>query len=234
MADTDMISARPDRVAADAGAALVQRAAGGDRDAFRLIIRTHNQRLYRVARSIVRDNAEAEDVLQEAYMRAFTHLDGFRGQASLATWLSRIVVNEALGRLRSRKRRSRLAAGLEQLGAAAEIIPFPLPAGSESPEKTMAQRQLLALVERLTDELPDGLRTVFVARVIEGLSIEETAELLGLRSETVRTRLYRARALLRQRIEAEVGPLLMDAFPFAGARCDRLTEVVLQRLFPQG
>jgi RNA polymerase sigma-70 factor (ECF subfamily) len=213
--------------------ALVERALKRDADACRLIIKTYNQRLYRLARSIVRNDGEAEDVLQEAYIRAFTHLDTFRGDAALATWLSRIVINEALGRLR--KRRRRLAAeGDGHYGAGdqqgARIIPFPLVASEADPERTMAQRQILDLIERATDALPEIYRTVFVARVIEGLSMEETAELLTIKPETVKTRLFRARRLVRERIEKEVGPVLMDAFPFAGRRCDRLTRAVMQRL----
>jgi RNA polymerase sigma-70 factor (ECF subfamily) len=212
---------------------LAERAASREADACRLIIKTYNQRLYRLARSIVRNDGEAEDVLQEAYMRAFAHLESFRGESTLATWLSRIVINEALGRLRKRKRK--LAAescgnGDEGAQNGASIIPFPLGANEADPERTMAQRQILDLIERATDDLPEIFRTVFVARVIEGLSMEETAELLEIKPETVKTRLFRARRLVRERIEKEVGPVLMDAFPFAGRRCDRLTRAVMQRL----
>ncbi|MGI6851181.1 RNA polymerase sigma factor [Mesorhizobium sp. 1B3] len=211
---------------------LVSRALARDREAFRIIMRRNNQRLYRIARGVVRDDAEAEDVVQEAYMRAFSHLDAFRGASSLSTWLSRITINEALGRLR-RKRRAE-GAGLMSAGATeAEIIRFPLSPDDIDPERRMAQRQILQLVEQATDNLPDAFRTVFVARVIEGMSMEETAELLGLRPQTVKTRLHRARALLRKELDAKIGPILLDAFPFAGRRCDRLTGAVLRRLdFP--
>jgi RNA polymerase sigma-70 factor (ECF subfamily) len=171
---------------------LAQRALARDGVAFRTIMKTHNQRLYRIARGVVRNDSEAEDVVQEAYVRAFAHLDSFRGDASLGTWLSRIVINEALGRLRKRRRTVAMPENPQ-----AEIIQFPLNP-SDDPERTMAQRQILALVERATDSLPDVYRMVFVARVIEGLSIEETAELLDVRPETVKTRLHRARALLRR------------------------------------
>ena len=200
----------------------VARAAARDADAFRSIMKTHNQRLYRLARGIVRDNGEAEDIVQEAYVRAFTHLDGFRGDSTLATWLSRIVINEALGRLRKTRRQRRLLATGDPRRQA-EIIPFPLNASTDDPERVMAQRQILQLVERATDSLPDLYRTVFVARVIEGLSIEETASLLGIRPETVKTRLHRARSLVRNELDAQIGPVLLDAFPFAGRRCERLT-----------
>lgn len=209
--------------------ALVHRALARDPGAFRLIIKTHNQRLYRIARGVVRNDAEAEDIVQEAYMRAFASLDSFRGDASLSTWLSRIVINEALGRLRKKKR---IVAMPENPDA--QIIRFPLNSSDlnpgDDPERTMAQRQILGLVERATDSLPDVYRAVFVARVIEGLSIEETADLLGIRPETVKTRLHRARALVRKALDDEIGPVLLDAFPFAGRRCERLTQAVMKRL----
>ncbi|MDX8526286.1 RNA polymerase sigma factor [Mesorhizobium sp. MSK_1335] len=215
--------------AAEAGdMALVRRAVARDPDAFRAIIKTHNQRLYRIARGVVRNDAEAEDIVQEAYMRAFANLGVFRGEASLSTWLSRIVINEALGRLRKRKRIVAMPENPE-----AQIIRFPLNP-SDDPERTMAQRQILGLVERATDSLPDVYRTVFVARVIEGLSIEETASLLSIRPETVKTRLHRARTLVRKALDDEIGPVLLDAFPFAGRRCERLTQAVMKRLGFEG
>jgi len=210
--------------AASSEMGLVRRAMAREGNAFRTIMKTHNQRLYRIARGVVRNDAEAEDIVQEAYVRAFAHLDAFRGESSLATWLSRIVINEALGRLRKRRRTVAMPENPQ-----AEIIQFPLNP-SDDPERTMAQRQILELVERATDSLPDVYRSVFVARVIEGLSIEETAELLGVRPETVKTRLYRARALVRKALDDQIGPVLLDAFPFAGRRCDRLTSAVMRRL----
>lgn len=216
-------------VAAPDDLELARRALARDGDAFRTIMTTHNQRLYRLARGVVRNNSEAEDIVQEAYVSAFAHLASFRGKSSLATWLSRIVLNEALGRLR----RTRRAPDLVQSGdlsAEAQIIQFPRNTATSDPERTMAQRQILQLVERATDNLPDVYRTVFVARVIEGLSIDETAQLLGIRPETVKTRLHRARALVRKELDEQIGPVLMDAFPFAGQRCERLTKAVMKRL----
>ncbi|TIM46528.1 MAG: RNA polymerase sigma factor [Mesorhizobium sp.] len=203
---------------------LVGRALAREGGAFHTIIKMHNQRLYRIARSLVRNDSEAEDIVQEAYVRAFAQLGDFRGESSLATWLSRIVINEALGRLRKRRRTVAMPQNLQ-----AEIIKFPLNP-SDDPERMMAQRQILELVERATDRLPDVYRTVFVARVIEGLSIDETAELLDVRPETVKTRLHRARALVRKALADQIGPVLLDAFPFAGRRCERLTAAVMQRL----
>ncbi|WP_288142832.1 RNA polymerase sigma factor [Mesorhizobium sp.] len=203
---------------------LVGRALAREGGAFHTIIKMHNQRLYRIARSVVRNDSEAEDIVQEAYVRAFAQLGDFRGESSLATWLSRIVINEALGRLRKRRRTVAMPQNLQ-----AEIIKFPLNP-SDDPERMMAQRQILELVERATDRLPDVYRTVFVARVIEGLSTDETAELLDVRPETVKTRLHRARALVRKALADQIGPVLLDAFPFAGRRCERLTAAVMQRL----
>ncbi|KQU87784.1 RNA polymerase subunit sigma [Mesorhizobium sp. Root102] len=215
-------------IAASGDLELAQRALAPDGAAFRAIIKTHNQRLYRIARGVVRNDSEAEDIVQEAYVRAFAHLESFRGDASLGTWLSRIVINEALGRLRKRRRTVAMPENPQ-----AEIIQFPLNP-SDDPERTMAQREILALVERATDSLPDIYRMVFVARVIEGLSIEETSELLGVRPETVKTRLHRARTLLRKALDDQIGPVLLDAFPFAGRRCERLTAAVMKRLGLEG
>ncbi len=208
---------------------LVSRAIARDPDAFRTIMQRNNQRLYRIARGVVRDDFEAEDVVQEAYVLAFSNLEMFRGDSSLSTWLSRITINEALGRLR-KKRRAQEARLVPGGTSEAEIIRFPGSPDVENPERTMAQRQILRLVEQATDHLPQGFRSVFVARVIEGMSVEETAELLRLHPQTVKTRLHRARALVRKELHAKVGPILLDAFPFAGRRCDRLTSATMKRL----
>lgn len=208
---------------------LVRRARARDASAVRAIIQANNRRLFRMARSILKDDAEAEDVVQETYVRAFTHLDGFRGEASLGTWLTRIAMNEALGRLRRRHPTVEWST-LEPGVLEAQVIQFPLSAISEDPERTMAQREIQTVVEKAIDELPDAFRSVFIARVVEGMSTEETAEVLDLKPETVKTRLFRARALLRDNVEKRIGPVMMEAFPFAGKRCERLTEAVLRRL----
>jgi RNA polymerase sigma-70 factor, ECF subfamily len=215
-------------IAASADMELALRAKARDADAFRAIMRINNQKLYRLARSIIRNDSEAEDIVQETYVTAFAHLSSFRGEASLATWLSRIAINEALGRLRKRRRAVSVISG--EPASDAHIIPFPLAASGDDPERTMAQRQILRLVEQATDTLPDVYRTVFVARVIEGLSMEETADLLGLKPQTVKTRLHRARALVRKQLDERIGPIMLDAFPFAGRRCERLTAAVMKRL----
>jgi len=209
-------------------AELVSRALARDEAAIRAIMQANNRRLYRLARGILRNDAEAEDVVQEAYVRAFTHLESFRGDSSLSTWLSRIAMNEALGRLR-RARPSVALDALPQGALEAEIIPFPL-AASDDPEKSMAQREIQAVVEHAVDELPEAFRLVFITRVIEGMNVEETAEILGLKPETVKSRLHRARTMLRDIVERKIGPVVMEAFPFAGKRCERLTDAVLKRL----
>ena len=209
-------------------AELVRRAIARDGAAFRTIMTRNNRRLYRVARGILRNDSEAEDVVQEAYVKAFARLDQFRGDSGLTTWLTRITINEALQRLRRERAASELGLS-EPQRTGAQIIKFPESA-SDDPERTMAQREILQLVERATDDLPDSFRIVFMARVIEGMSVEETAELLDLQPETVKTRLHRARQLVRKQLESQIGPVLMDAFPFAGKRCERMTAAVLQRL----
>ncbi len=209
---------------------LVRRSIARDELAFRAIMLRNNRKLYRIARGIVRNDADAEEVVQEAYVRAFVHLKEFRGDSSLATWLSRIVINEALGRLR--RKRSQPEVQADEARPEAQIIPFPQTT-NDDPEKTMAQRQILQLVEEATDKLPENFRLVFITRVIEGMSVEETAEILGIPPETVKTRLHRARRLVREQLDKQIGPVLMDAFPFAGRRCERVTQAVLLRLgFP--
>jgi RNA polymerase sigma-70 factor (ECF subfamily) len=211
---------------------LVRRTLARDSTAFRAIMERNNRRLYRIARSISRNDSEAEDIVQETYFRAFTHLEGFHGESSLSTWLSRIAMNEALRRLRLGRPTLDLDS-IEGPKLDAQIIQFPQTTASEDPERTMAQREILQLVEHAIDKLPENFRIVFVTRVIEGMSVEETAALLDLQPKTVRTRLHRARRLVRKQLESEIGPVLTDAFPFAGARCERIANAVLQRLgFP--
>jgi RNA polymerase sigma-70 factor, ECF subfamily len=209
-------------------AELVRRARVRDEVAIRSIMQSNNRRLYRLARGILRNDSEAEDVVQETYVRAFTHLDSFRGDSSFATWLARIAMNEALGRLR-RQRPGVEWTSLPPGVLEAQIIPFPLSAPSD-PEKTMAQREIQDVVEHAIDDLPGAFRMVFITRVIEGMNVEETAEILGLKPETVKTRLHRARTMLRDNVEKKIGPVVMEAFPFAGKRCERLTDTVLKRL----
>ncbi len=208
---------------------LVERALTREEAAVRALTQRYNRRLFRIARSILRDDAEAEDVVQETYVRAFTGLDQFRGDAGFGTWITRIAMNEALGRLRRRKP----TVDWESYGQnrmPAEIIHFPSPMLGDDPEKTMAQGEIRAILEDAIDELPDGFRSVFVARLVEGMSVEETADLFGLQEETVKTRLFRARTMLREALDKRLGPTLTSTFPFDGTRCERMTEKIVRRI----
>jgi RNA polymerase sigma-70 factor (ECF subfamily) len=210
-------------VAALTDAELAERCLARDEDAVRELTRRYNQRLYRIARGIVRNDAEAEDVVQETYVRALSGLHKFRGDSALGSWLTRIAINEALGRVR----RARPVAQVDDDSPhAADNVAAMTP----DPEMQMATHESRELLEQAIDELPDAFRSVFVARMVEGLSVEETAELFGLRPETVKTRVYRARARLRASLEARLGPAVREAFAFDGARCDRLTAAVVARL----
>jgi RNA polymerase sigma-70 factor (ECF subfamily) len=224
-----MRQAHATQAPASADAALVARARDRDEAAIRAIMQANNRRLYRLARGILRNDAEAEDVVQDTYVRAFTHLESFRGESSFATWLSRIAMNEALGRLRRAKPNVEWTS-LPPGTLEAQIIQFPHSAAPEDPEKSMAQREIQRVVEHAIDDLPEAFRIVFITRVMEGMNVEETAELLDLKPETVKTRLHRARAMLKENVERKIGPVVMEAFPFAGKRCERLTEAVLKRL----
>jgi RNA polymerase sigma-70 factor, ECF subfamily len=201
-----------------------------DESAARVLMQRYNRRLYRVARAVVRDDSEAEDVLQEAYLRAFSALADFRWEASLSTWLTRIVLNEALQRLRQRTDVPvpDIKENVDRQGA--EVIPFPASQSTIDPERAMAQGQLCQLVERAIDALPSEFRTILIARVIEGMSVEETAAAFDLQPETVKTRLHRARRLLKEALTEHIGPRFGDLFPFAGRRCERITNGVIERL----
>ena len=209
---------------------LVRMAIQRNEGAFRIIMQRHNRRLYRCARSIMRDDNEAEDIVQEAYVNAFSNLASFRGDSSLATWLTRIALNEALARVRHRRPIVELAALDAAERDKAQIIPFPLMAMNTDPERTAAQRETRHLIERAIDALPEPYRIVFVMREIEDMSVEEAADFLGLRQATVKTRLHRARRLLRKALDTQLATTLTEAFPFGGMRCARMTDVILQRL----
>lgn len=209
-------------------ASLVERTQQRDGAAFWLIMKRHNQRLYRVAHSVLGDNAEAEDVVEEAYLRAFAHLRDFRGEARLSTWLTRIVLNEALMR---RRRRRMVESSMEALHDAADAsILTPGSARAVNPEAATALAEIRRLLEAAVDGLPESFRIVFVMRDIEEMSIEETALHLGLRPQTVSTRLHRARRLLREALQDKLATVFSDTFPFAAERCDRLAQSVLDRL----
>jgi len=221
---------RSDRLEALGERELVQLARAGVGSAFRAIIQRNNRRLFRVARSILKDDSEAEDVVQEVYARAFEHISEFRGDSTLATWLTRIAINEAQGRLRRQRPAVDLAMIESEQKGMSEVISFPLASSNADPERVAAQREVRRLMERAIDELPDAFRVVFVMRLVEEMSVEETASFLGLREETVKTRLHRARNLLRRALDEQLAPALKDSFPFDGARCARISDVVLKRL----
>jgi len=207
---------------------LARRAASGDPAAFERIMRKNNRTLFRVARAILRDDAEAEDCVQAAYLLAYRALKDFHGDAKLSTWLSRIVINEALGRARKTARQG-------------VVLPFGDPGAHDSPVRDIASEalgpedeamrtELRALIERHIDALPDAFRTVFMLRGVEELSVEETAGLLDIPEATVRTRFFRARGALREALARELDVSLEEAFGFDGARCDRLVRGVMEAL----
>lgn len=212
----------------DAG--LVDLARRRDEAAVRTLVSRHNRRLYRVARGVLRDDAEAEDVVQETYVRAFTRLDGFRGEASLATWLTRIALNEALGRLRRRRPHADLAALDAAIADGGGPIVFPMSPAPAGPESEAGRAQVRQLLERAVDALPEGFRLVYLLRDVEGCSVEETATALELREETVKTRLHRARKQLRAALEDKVSGARGGVFEFMGARCARVTAAVMARI----
>src|SRR5262245_28100318 len=221
---------RPRSLEALDDAQLVELARLSESDAFRTIMQRNNRRLYRVARSILRDDSEAEDVVQEAYVRAFGSLGTFRGDSSLTTWLTRIALNEALGRLRQRRPTVDLTVLDAEPPGLANIIPFPAMQRDTDPERAAAQQQIRHLIEGAVDELPEAFRTVFVMREIEEMSVEETADYLNIEPATVKTRLHRARRLLRQALDQQLASTLTEAFPFDGKRCAQTADKVLERL----
>jgi RNA polymerase sigma-70 factor (ECF subfamily) len=207
--------------------ALALQCAARDPDALRHLISANNQRLFRAAWSVLRDRHEAEEAVQSAYLKAIASIDQFEGRSSLSSWLTRIAINEALGRLRSARRRS---SALESQGVAVlDRYREVLMRGSESaaPDAALARDQLRRLLEQAIAALPASFRSVFVLREIEGLSVEDTAEALGVPAATIKSRLHRAKARLQQALDPEIRGALEGAFPFAGADCAAMTEQVL-------
>jgi RNA polymerase sigma-70 factor (ECF subfamily) len=210
-------------------AELAQRAADGDEAAFEAIMRRHNRLLFRTARSMLKSDAEVEDVLQEGYLRAWRALGGFRSDARLSTWLVRIVVNEALGHMRKKE------APIIPLDAAMTSfepeVQTSLTADAErQPEGAAMRAELRRMMEARIDMLPEAFRTVFVLRAVQEMSVEEVAQALEIPEATVRTRFFRARSLLRERLASDIDVSLSDAFNFDGERCDRIVAAVRARL----
>jgi len=212
-------------------AALAELVAGGDHAAFATLMRRHNGKLFRIARATLGDDAEAEDALQDAYLDAYRHMHEFRGGAALGTWLTRIVINRALMRLRSRRRRA-VIAPIERPSAAPDDneVADMADTRAESPPDAALRAEVRRLLERRIDELPVAYRTVFVMREVEEMSVQETADALAIPAATVRTRLFRARALLRESVARDLDVATGEVFAFAGARCDRIVERVLEQL----
>ncbi|MDB5922333.1 MAG: putative polymerase sigma factor [Betaproteobacteria bacterium] len=209
---------------------IAQRIASGDRASFEVVMRQCNRQLFRVARAILKDDSEAEEALQEAYITAYVQISAFRGASKLSTWITRIVINESLGRMRKQQRRN-------------VVIPFSehhedwhakentlADDKNPSPEDATLRAEIRALLEQKIDALPIAFRTVFMMRELEEMTVEETADCLGIPAATVRTRLFRARALLREALAREIDIATPDAFAFAGTRCDRIVSTVLNRL----
>lgn len=204
---------------------IVDRVRAGETALYEIIMRRYNQRLYRVARAIVRDDSEAEDVMQDAYVRAYAHLDQFARRAPFSTWLTRIAVHEALARVHQRSRMQPINEG-EYEGELVMNLAEP----SLNPEQTASKAELGHLLEEALLSLPEQFRAVIMLRDVEELSTTETAETLEISEENVKIRLHRGRALVRGWLFERVGARAKEAFPFMGARCDRVVQKVFERL----
>lgn len=210
---------------------IANRIAAGDVVMLQQMMRRYNQTLYRTARSILKDDAEAEDAVQEAYVLAYHAMDRYRGDAKLSTWLIRIVANEALGRMRKRRRRAEvidLNGDLNYVEQSSEASEEDM--NIHSPERAALRAETRRLIEDKITQLPDAFRTVFVLRGVEELTVSEVADCLGIPEATVRTRYFRAKGMLREALAREIDFSLEDAFSFAGYRCDRIVVNVLERL----
>jgi RNA polymerase sigma-70 factor (ECF subfamily) len=210
---------------------IVQHILAGDHDAFETLMRRYNRVLYRTARSILKNDAEAEDVLQDAYLLAFRGMSKFRGESSLSTWLTRIVINEAIARSRKDARRAEII----ELGSAPqsdnEVAEMHMrEATIEAPEQAALRAEARRLLEKKIDGLPDAFRTVFMLRALEEMTVEETAACLNIPEATVRTRYFRAKGMLREALSREIDYAFEEAFSFDGARCDRIVAATLARL----
>ena len=223
-----LLRTAPDE-AADPDAELAARVARGDHPAFETLMRRHNRALFRTARAILRDDAEAEDALQEAYLQAYHTLGSFRGEARLSTWLARVVANEALMRLRKQARRSAIIP-LQPGVAVDEVNQIAEGSMEKGPESSARRAEMRKLLEERIDALPGAFRAVFMLRAVEEYSVEETSAILQIPEATVRSRFFRARSLLREGLAAEVDLACGDAFGFAGERCDRVVAGVMKRL----
>jgi RNA polymerase sigma-70 factor, ECF subfamily len=205
---------------------VVTRVLAGETGMFEIIMRRHNQLLYRVARAILRNDGEAEDVMQDAYVRAYEHLDQFAGRAKFATWLTRITVHEALARQHRGNRYQELEPMSEREGDPMERFASLAP----DPEQQASNSEVRRLLEEAVEKLPDAYRTIFILRDIEEMSTTDTADALDITEENVKVRLHRARALLRKSLYARAGMERKEAFNFHAVRCDRVVKNVFQRI----
>jgi len=217
-------------MSAPADALLAARTASGDEEAFEALMRRFNQKLFRVARSILKNDADAEDALQEAYLQAYRRMGDFRGESQLGTWLTRIVINQSLMRLRAGKRDRVILPFTQPDGSDMDLTEEIADEGAESPPDATFRAEIRRMLEHHIDALPLPMRTVLVMRDVEDMSVQETADSLGIPSATVRTRLFRARAMLRDRLARHTDTATLDLFGFDGARCDRIVTAVLARL----
>jgi RNA polymerase sigma-70 factor (ECF subfamily) len=209
---------------------LARYVAGGDERAFRFLMRRYNQMLYRTARGILRDDAEAEDALQESYLQALRAIKDFRGDAKLSTWLVRLVVNNSIARLRKTRRSAQVISLEGDVDLQLLLETNMTDDGEAQPEREALRAEARRIIERKIDELPDAFRTVFMLRAVEEMSVEETAASLGIPEATVRSRLFRARGLLRASLSQEMDIAIGSAFSFDGERCDRIVEGVIARM----
>ena len=205
---------------------VVERVRAGEGALFEILMRRHNQRLYRVARAILGNDSEAEDVMQDAYVRAYRHLDQFEHRARFSTWLTKIAVHEALARLR----RSRRFEVLDTVADGEGDAGGGFVSSTRDPERQMFDTEMKTLLETAIAALPQEYRSVFILREVEGMSTAETAEALELSEEAVKTRLHRARAMLQTSLYAHVGEATPAAFEFHLSRCDRVVAAVLKRI----
>jgi RNA polymerase sigma-70 factor (ECF subfamily) len=212
---------------------LARRIVAGDQHAFELLMRRHNRRLYRLARSTLRNDAEAEDALQDAYLHAYRSMSQFRGDSQLFTWLSRLVLNECFARLRRCARRQNVIPIVDSPTYVEESNAMTTE-HDDAPDEALARTQIRALLERKLDELPELFRTVFVLRSIEQMSVEETAQCLNVAEATVRSRHFRARSMLRESLAQELDLAAHDVFQFGGAQCDRIVTNVLSKIIRAG
>ena len=209
---------------------LARRVASGEEAAIRLLTKRYNQTLFRTARAILRDDAEAEDAVQDAYLKAIRAMDAFRSDSKLSTWPVRITVNEALGKLRRSRRAAQVIPLAGDLAEGMEAHDNVMDENTRTPEQETLRAESRRIMEAKIDALPDAFRAVFVLRAIEELSVEEAATVLEIPEATVRTRFFRARSMLRESLSRELDLALDKAFHFAGERCDRITERVLAAL----